>query len=113
MKHSESDTPWEQARGALLAATGAFDALKFIGADAHLPGFDHTLAQVEAAIKRLEEVPSEKRDMVLVPRKFLEATTCPNCDGSGYITNTGPDPLHEPCLWCEEKHMILSGAERA
>ena len=51
--------------------------------------------------------------MVLVSRSFLEATPCPNCDGSGFFTSTGPDPEQEQCQWCFEKHMILSGAQRA
>lgn len=59
--------PEEQAREALLAATGAFSALKAIGADVHLPGFGHTLAVVEAAITRLDKhLIAAQKDFVAV-----------------------------------------------
>ncbi len=62
--------------------------------------------QIIAALRR-----QPSSDQVLVPRSFLEATPCPNCDGSGFIVNTGPDPQQEQCQWCYEKHMLLASAE--
>lgn len=51
-----------------------------------------------------------RQDLVLVSRSFLGSTPCPNasCSG-GMIINSGPDHVHEPCMWCEEKDRYLKG----
>lgn len=74
-----------------------------------------TKAQMRMAFEAGRDVQSDAGvpdGCVAVSRSFLEATPCPNCDGSGFFTSTGPDPEQEQCQWCFEKHMILSGAER-
>lgn len=46
-------------------------------------------------------------DKVLVSRSFLEQTPCPNKCVDGMIINTGPDPVYEPCQWCEARDIYL------
>ncbi len=36
-------------------ALGAYDALKIIGADAYLPGYDHCLERLKQALKSMED----------------------------------------------------------
>lgn len=43
-----------QMLSALHNATGAYVALKDAGLDKHLPGYEHTLKRIEAAIKAAE-----------------------------------------------------------
>lgn len=65
--------------------------------------------EIEAAIDRSSEITPAK-GLVLVSRSFIEATPCPNRGCSdGMIVSTGPDPIFEPCQWCEEKSRILNG----
>jgi hypothetical protein len=49
---AQKDAEIARLRTALLGATGAFEALKLIGADRHLPGFQATLDAVNAALAK-------------------------------------------------------------
>ena len=40
---------------------------------------------------------------------MLKHLTCPNHCSDGAIINTGPDPLYEPCQWCENIYMLEHG----
>lgn len=50
-----------------------------------------------------------RSDCVQVTRAFLQSIECPECDGSGWHTNTGPDPQYDPCQWCEARDRFLEG----
>lgn len=48
-------------------------------------------------------------EFVTVTRDFLMSLKCPMCDGSGWINDTGPDPQHDGCPWCEARDRFLAG----
>ena len=50
-----------EASEALLSATGAFEALRLLGADKHLPGFRHTLEKVKKTARDIDAELAEPR----------------------------------------------------
>lgn len=75
------------------------------------PELDHAIDRARDAYNDYRSAPSAsgRSDLVQVSRSFLETTPCPNRCEDGMIVSRGPDPVFEPCQWCEAKSRFLAG----
>ena len=68
-------------------------------------GKDHAQTnEIIALRERLAEAQERRGRM----EKFIAAVDCPrvNCQ-DGVVVNTGPDPVYDPCDWCQGRHDLL------
>lgn len=65
-----------------------------------------------AACAEAAERRTQREGWVMTRLEWIKEASCPKCDGSGFITNTGPDPQHDPCEWCMERDILLSAAPK-
>jgi len=96
----------DKAQDALASLSVATTALRTLHESKCMNAWGHMIAG--DALRTISEPRSAP--FVLVTRAFLESLVCPNpsCSG-GMIVNTGPDPQHDGCEWCEARDRFLAG----